>query len=141
MSRILVGLVVGLTLAAGSSTVAVAQTTTSGGQKKPAPPAPQKPAAKAPATSPAKFDAIATKADEARQAGRLDEAVELYRQALAIKPEWPEGLWAFGTALYELDRFADARDAFRRLLVKHGENGTAWALKGLCEFRLKNYDA
>jgi tetratricopeptide (TPR) repeat protein len=88
----------------------------------------------------AKFDALASKAEEARKGGRLDEAIDLYRQALAIKPDWPEGLWALGTALYELDRFADARDAFRRVLVRHSEDGTAWALKGLCEYRLKNYD-
>jgi tetratricopeptide (TPR) repeat protein len=92
------------------------------------------------AAATAKFDGLASKADEARKGGRLDESIDLYRQALAIKPDWPEGLWALGTTLYELDRFADARDAFRRVLVQHGDNGTAWALKGLCEYRLKNYD-
>ena len=27
------------------------------------------------------------------------------------------------------------------MVAGHPENGTAWALKGLCEFRLKNFDA
>src|SRR6476469_6159565 len=82
------------------------------------PPAPQTPSRKpaaaaattkkkapAPATSPAKaaeFKKLSTDADTARQAGHLDEAVTLYRQALAIKPAWPEGLWGLGTSLYEL---------------------------------------
>jgi tetratricopeptide (TPR) repeat protein len=103
----------------------------------PAARAPTKPAA---AKAAASFEAIAAKAEEARQAGRLDDAVTHYQKALSLKPDWPEGAWALGTALYELERFADARDAFRRVLTRHPETGATWAFKGLCEFRLKNYD-
>ena len=56
-------------------------------------------------------------AGKARDAKQLDRAIELYKQALAIKPSWDEGHWNLGTALYELDRFAEARDAFRRVVV------------------------
>lgn len=107
-------------------------------------PAAKKPAApKAQAVSPAKaaeFKKLSTDADAARQAGHLDDAVGLYRQALAIKPAWPEGLWGLGTSLYELEQFDPARDAFRRYIAIDDKNGNAWALKGLCEYRVKNYD-
>ncbi len=99
-------------------------------------PAPAKRAASSP-----KFDALVLEAGKARDAKQLDRAIELYKQALAIKPSWDEGHWNLGTALYEVDRFAEARDAFRKVVAGHPENGTAWALKGLCEFRLKNFDA
>jgi predicted Zn-dependent protease len=97
--------------------------------------------AKPAAASSPKFDALVAEAAKAREAAQLDRAAELYRQALAIRPGWAEGQWNLGTVLYEIERFGEARDAFRRVVTSHPENGTAWALKGLCEFRLKNYDA
>ena len=105
---------------------------------KAAPAAPKARAARPPQAG--RFAAISARADAAREKGLLAEAADLYVDALAIKPAWPEGRWALGTTLYELDRFAEARDQFRRVLARHDDNGTAWALKGLCEFRLKNYD-
>ena len=87
-----------------------------------------------------KFDALVLEAGKARDAKQLDRAIDLYKQALAIKPSWDEGHWNLGTALYELERFGEARDAFRRVVTARPDNGTAWAFKGLCEFRLKNYD-
>ena len=86
------------------------------------------------------FATVAAEADATREKGLLAEAVDLYREALTAKPDWADGMWSLGTALYELERFAEARDQFRRVLARHADNGTAWALKGLCEFRLKNYD-
>ncbi len=52
---------------------------------------------------------LESRAEAARAAGRLDEAAELYRQALAARPRWAEGLWALGTIAYEQDRFAECR--------------------------------
>jgi tetratricopeptide (TPR) repeat protein len=105
--------------------------------------APAKASAKTPAKASAKapgFDAIVKEADEARQQKRLDDAVALYRKALAIDRRWTEGRWYLGTTLYELDRFAEARDAFRAVVLANDTQGAAWALKGLCEYRLKNYE-
>jgi tetratricopeptide (TPR) repeat protein len=95
-----------------------------------------------PAFAQTKFAALSAQAEAAGKAGELDQAVDLYQQALAIKPTWTEGRWSLGMALYDLDRFEPARDAFRRVLSTRGQdkNGTAWAMKGLCEYRLKNYD-
>ena len=102
-----------------------------------APPAPK--AAPAPASSPA-FDAAAKKAEGAKEAGRYDEAIQLYRQALKLKPAWTEGRFVLGTMLYDHDRYDEARVEFRTLAQADPKNGTVVALKGLCEFRLKNYE-
>jgi tetratricopeptide (TPR) repeat protein len=110
---------------------------------RPASPAAKRPArAAAPAPqSSAKFDGLVRDAAAAREGKQLDKAIDLYKQALAIRPSWDEGQWNLGTVLYEVERFAEARDAFRRVTAAHPDHGTAWALKGLCEFRLQNYDA
>lgn len=85
------------------------------------------------------FEDVARRAEAARQAGRLDEAAALYRQGLVLQPRWPEGLWALGTIAYDRDQFVECRDAFRRLVVLDPKMAPAWALRGLCEFRLGAY--
>jgi len=79
---------------------------------------------------------MAKRADEARDAGRLDEAVKLYHQALALNPKWAEGWWSLGTLLYDGDKYADAEQAFEKVVVLDPKQGTARAMLGLCEFEL-----
>ena len=86
------------------------------------------------------FDAVARSAAEARDAGRLDEAVAAYRRAVALRADWDEGWWYLATTLYEQKQDADARDAFTRFLTLKPETAAAFALRGLCEFRLRHYD-
>jgi len=90
-------------------------------------------------SSPA-FDAIVKKAEAAKEAGRYDEAIQHYREALKLKPDWFEGRFFLGTLLHDNDRFEEARDEFRRLVQADPKNGLVLALKGLCEFQLRNYD-
>jgi tetratricopeptide (TPR) repeat protein len=82
------------------------------------------------------FATLSARADAAREAGRLDEAVELYRKALAIRGAWSEGWWALGTILYEQDAHKDAAHAFRRLVTLDPKNGTAHLMLALCEYQL-----
>jgi tetratricopeptide (TPR) repeat protein len=96
--------------------------------------------AKAPAAQKPSFDQLAQRAAAARKAGELDDAIRLYRQALALKPSWIEGQWSLGAMLYDLDQYAEARDAFRRVVAADAKNVIARALLGLCEFQLKNYE-
>jgi tetratricopeptide (TPR) repeat protein len=138
MDRIIASGLVAVTLFAVWPSLAAAQAPPSRSAAQP-PAKPRQGAVRAPASS-AKFDALVAEAAKASAGKQLDRAVDLYEQALAIRPSWDEGRWNLGTALYELERFGEARDAFRRVLAKHPENGTAWAFKGLCEFQLKNYD-
>jgi tetratricopeptide (TPR) repeat protein len=83
--------------------------------------------------------------DLARQAAavldsRPAEAAGLYRQALALRPEWAEGWMYMGAALYQSGRYAEATDAFRRGIDLAPNLGTAWAFLGLCEAELDNAD-
>ena len=79
---------------------------------------------------------VESRAEAARTSGRLDEAAALYREALAARPRWAEGLWALGTIAYEQDDFAECRAVFSRLVAVQPKMAVAWALRGLCEFRL-----
>lgn len=131
-----------------------ARQATDEGAAAPAQPAAQQPAARRPAartpaagtkaaaktpSSPA-FDALVKEAAAARDARRLDEAVALYTKAVKQRPSYAEGYWYLGMIDYERDRYEPARAAFRRVTDLAPANGSAWALKGLCEFNLKNYE-
>lgn len=85
---------------------------------------------------PASFRELATKADTARDAGRLDEAVSLFRRALAINPRWAQGWWSLGTIYYDGNQYALAGDSFRKVIALDPNHGTAHAMLGLCEFEL-----
>jgi tetratricopeptide (TPR) repeat protein len=89
----------------------------------------------APSASPA-FQALAAKAAAARDAERLDEAVALYRKALALNPRWTEGWWSLGTLYYDSDRYTSAMGAFQKVVVLDPRQGTARAMFGLSEFEL-----
>jgi predicted Zn-dependent protease len=82
------------------------------------------------------FATLSAKADAARDAEHLDEAVRLYRRALALRPSWKDGWWSLGTIYYDQDSYAKAAHAFRSLLKADPKNGTGYAMLGLCEFEL-----
>jgi len=88
----------------------------------------------------ANFDSLAKRADEARQANRPDEATTLYLRALRLNPAWKEGWWRAGAIFYERDRYAEAREAFLKLVAIDRKFGPALAMLGLCEFRLRQYE-
>jgi tetratricopeptide (TPR) repeat protein len=99
----------------------------------------------APKSSPAgraspSFDQLAARAAQAREAGRPEDAIRYFRQALALRPAWTEGSWSLGTVLYDLGRYEEARDCFRGVVAAQPANGLVLALKGLCEFQIGNYE-
>ena len=58
---------------------------------------------------------------------------------MRIQPDWEEGWWTLGTLQYEANHYADAAQAFQKLVTFAPRLGSAWALLGLCEFELKQY--
>jgi tetratricopeptide (TPR) repeat protein len=86
------------------------------------------------------FQDLSKRADAARDAGQLDEAVKLYRRALVSNPKWTEGWWSLGTIHYDADRYAEAQLAFEKVVVMDPKQGTARAMLGLCEFELGQFD-
>jgi tetratricopeptide (TPR) repeat protein len=85
------------------------------------------------------FDGLAKAANRAREENRDDAAIDSYRQALKLKPEWDEGLWYLGTLLYEKDNYLEACAMLRRFLAQNPRNGYGWALLGLSEFESHEY--
>jgi len=90
--------------------------------------------------SKATFDNAVKAADEARIAGRLDEAIESYKTALSIEPKWPDGWWYVGALYYEKDLYPEARDAFSNLVALEPNRGPAWGMLGLCQFQTREYE-
>ena len=86
------------------------------------------------------FEELQRRANEARAAGRVDEALRFYRAGVELNPLWHEGWFYVGSIHYSQNRFDRARDAFRRVVGSVPESGPAWALLGFCEFRLAEYD-
>jgi predicted Zn-dependent protease len=93
------------------------------------------------AQTPAKdgFDDLAGRA-QAVLDSRPEEAARLYKQALAIRPEWAEGWLYMGGALYQLNRYAESTDALRKGVELAPGVGTGWALLGLSESQLEDQD-
>lgn len=86
------------------------------------------------------FEELSTKARQAYEANRADEAVDLYSRAVKIRPDYAQGWWAIGMIEYERDRYPQCRDALARMVAVDASAAPGWALLGLCEFRIKDYD-
>lgn len=92
-------------------------------------------------TSPATFEELSAKAQQAYETNRTGEALDLYRQTVKLKPDWTQGWWAVGMIQYQLDHYAECRDALTRMVALDAAAAPGWALLGLCEFRTKQYDS
>jgi len=86
------------------------------------------------------LDRIQKQAEAARSEHKIDEAIALYKKGVVLKPSWDEGWWSLGTLNYELDRFEEARDAFRHLTAIKPGVAVPWAMLGLCEYETRQYD-
>jgi tetratricopeptide (TPR) repeat protein len=93
-----------------------------------------------PSTSAARFADLSAQADAARDANRLDEALVLYKKALALRPAWAEGWWSLGTISYDQNSYAEAARAFQKVTQLAPRNGTAYVMLGLSEFELGHDD-
>ena len=85
------------------------------------------------------FDEVAQRAASARETD-VAEALRWYRRGVRMRPSWEEGWWYLGSLSYSRDRDAEARDAFLKFVALKPDAGPAWALLGLSEFGLKQYD-
>jgi len=61
--------------------------------------------------------------------GRLDEAIDLYRQSIVLDPVWAEGHYRLGQTLYYADRLDEATNSIRMALsLSPGWVGAQFAL-------------
>lgn len=87
----------------------------------------------------ADFQRLSGEATAARAQNRIQDAIGLYRRAVAARPSWAEGWWFLGELLYERDQYLEARDALRRLVALDPKSGPGFALLGLCEYQTREY--
>jgi tetratricopeptide (TPR) repeat protein len=95
------------------------------------------------ASSPAEhttFEELVRRADAARSADHLNEAIALYSEGVRLRPSWPDGWWSLGSLLYEQDQFAEAQVAFGRFVKLQPDAGPAYAFLALCEYETRNGD-
>ncbi|HZP07082.1 MAG TPA: tetratricopeptide repeat protein [Terracidiphilus sp.] len=97
-------------------------------------------AARTTATGPKQsYDQLLQAAETARNDNRSDEAVVLFRRAVAEHPESEEALWYLGTLYYEKQQYGQARDVLRQFMTLRDDAGPGWAVLGICEFKLREY--
>jgi tetratricopeptide (TPR) repeat protein len=86
------------------------------------------------------FETLSAKAEAARNADQLDQAMSFYKQALALRPTWAEGWFYLGTLHYDRNEFTTAAAAFRKVAALQPSSGTALVMLGLSEFQLGRDD-
>ena len=70
----------------------------------------------------------------------MDEAIDLYRKALKLKPSWEDGWWSLGSITYDEDKYVECAVAFRHLAVLKPDLAAGWTMAGLCEYKLRKFD-
>ncbi len=89
--------------------------------------------------SSANFEEFSRRAAEAQAAGQTDLAIQNFRQALQIRPEWDDGRWNLAMLCYSAAKYPEAISVLKSWVERKPNFGTAWALMGLSEFELKDY--
>jgi tetratricopeptide (TPR) repeat protein len=85
------------------------------------------------------FSDIVANATAARDVNDIPRAVELYRQALKINPQWADGWWFIGSLEYGTGAYPAAIDALSRYIELTPNAAPALAIRGLSEFETNDY--
>jgi tetratricopeptide (TPR) repeat protein len=70
---------------------------------------------------------------------KLEDAIEVFEQALRIDPDNIETLMKIGYAKFHLDEYPEALRVYDKILDIDVTNPEAWNLKGLVHYEQKNY--
>ena len=70
---------------------------------------------------------------------KLEDACDVFEQALRIDPDNVETLLKLGYAKFHLDRYREALEAYDRVLDIDVTHPEAWNLKSLVDYEQKNY--
>jgi tetratricopeptide (TPR) repeat protein len=79
------------------------------------------------------------RAQTARDAGRLPEAIAAYEAALRLQPRDGETLWYLALCQYDAEQFRQSAATFQRLLTLEPGNNGARAFLGIAQFRMKDF--
>ena len=75
------------------------------------------------------------------EAGRLDEAVEVYRDALRAEPELPDLWFNLSAALNQQGRLSEAEEALRRVIALRPDDVAAYANLAMLMLKCARVDA
>src|SRR6266536_198978 len=90
--------------------------------------------------TPQTFEDLSEKAQKAYEANEIEQAAQLYAEAIKVSPDWSQGWWALGMIDYQRDHYPECRDELKRMVELDSSAAPGWALLGLCEFRTKQYE-
>ncbi|HEX4810210.1 MAG TPA: tetratricopeptide repeat protein [Bryobacteraceae bacterium] len=82
--------------------------------------------------APPDFDDLSKRASAALASNPAEAAI-LYRQAVALRPEWTEGWFYLGASLFQTNQYAEAQKALQKASTLAPTRGTVWGLLGLSE--------
>jgi len=86
------------------------------------------------------FENLSRGAAEAQAGGQLDLAIRDLQEAVELRPDWDEGRWNLAMLCYSTAKYPKAITALKSWIERNPNFGTAWAVMGLSEFELKDYD-
>jgi len=84
---------------------------------------------------------LITKGNELRSQGRLDPAIDAYREAIRLIPAYESLNLVLADMLFERKEFKEAGEAYRKTLEFAPEQEKAWAGLGQCQMVLEQHDA
>ena len=83
---------------------------------------------------------VVSQATALQLAGKSDDAIRIYQQALQAHPEWNDGWWNLGMLAYSAGNYPEAITALKVCVQRNLRGGTAWAVMGLSEFAMQDYN-
>jgi len=86
------------------------------------------------------FEELSRHAAESQAAGQTELAIQNYRRALQVRPEWDDGRWNLAMLYYSAAKYPEAISALKGWVERKPTFGTAWAVMGLSEFEIKDYN-
>ena len=72
-----------------------------------------------------------------KEQGKLEEAIEAYNKALAIKPDYAEAYYNMGVALKEQGKLEEAIEAYNKALAIKPDYAEAYIQHGRCSPRAR----
>ena len=96
--------------------------------------------------SPEGVDAALSKAELYRFLNEPEEAESICQDVLVVQPGHQLALRLLGLAITDqftgnpADRYSEALDSFRHLILTQPHKGATWTMVGLCEVELRDYE-
>ena len=85
------------------------------------------------------FEELSSRAAAAQAAGDAEQAIQTYQRALQVRPEWDDGRWNLAMLHYSAGHCPETISELKIWMELQPNVGTAWAVMGLCEFKMKDY--